>query len=210
MALANFIKERKQKNRKSLLIDNMVFSNGSLISESSIQSKDKIYDDYINTQDNYQEQEIVYLVQEKQHEKTQEKIQEKTKEQHNCDICNNESEVIDNFIILSCSHIFHIKCLADTHLINGIIDEEFLNTRLCIVCNNQIEIEDLLYIHNKFYKNTKEYICKHQETVDKLNKQMSKIKDELRICYESQEKLELQRSKSKQISVTINSLSMNF
>lgn len=208
MALANFIKERKQKNRKSLLVDNMIFSNGSLISVPSSKSEEyldvklnDLHQTHYETDTQYYEdllpinnplnEEVKCLV-----------------KKYNCDLCDNENT--DNFIILPCAHIFHIKCLADTHLINGIIDEEFLITRVCLVCNVTIEIEDLLYIHNKFYRNTKEYITKHQETVDKLNKQMTKIKDELRICYESQQKLELQRSKCKQITVTINTLSTNF
>lgn len=209
MALANFIKERKQKNRKSLLVDNMVFCNGSLISVPSTKSEE-----YLDVKLNDFQQTTHYETQYYENKdllSINNQLNEETKclvKKYNCDLCDTENT--DNFIILPCGHIFHIKCLADTHLINGIIDEEFLSTRVCLVCNIPIEIEDLLYIHNKFYRNTKEYITKHQENVDKLNKEMTKIKDELRICYESQQKLELQRSKCKQITVTINTLSTHF
>ena len=113
-------------------------------------------------------------------------------------------------MILTCGHIFHIRCLVDNHYTDankyGVIDEEYFNSRCCLVCDKQMEMEDILYIHNKFYKNTKEYLNKQEENIQRLDKQMSKIKDELRICYEYKQKLEHQREKSKQIAITINTL----
>jgi hypothetical protein len=129
---------------------------------------------------------------------------------HKCNLCGNKQNVKDSYMILTCGHIFHIRCLVDNHYTDankyGVIDEEYFNSRCCLVCNKQMEIEDILYIHNKFYKNTKEYLTKQQENIERLDKQMSKLKDELRVCYEYKQKLEHQREKSKQITVTINTL----
>ena len=129
---------------------------------------------------------------------------------HVCNLCCNQSTIKDTFMILSCQHIFHIKCLVDNHYIDanrfGVIDEEYLNSRKCTVCNKQMEMEDILYIHNKFYKNTKGYITKQDEIISQLDKQMTKLKDELRTCFEYKQKLEHQREKSRQITVTINTL----
>jgi uncharacterized protein (DUF3084 family) len=69
-----------------------------------------------------------------------------------------------------------------------------------------MEMEDILYIHNKFYKNTKEYLIKQQDDIERLDKQITKLRDELRNVYEYRQKLERQRDKSKQITVTINTL----
>lgn len=134
----------------------------------------------------------------------------KRHEEHTCNLCHNQHKIKDSFMILTCGHIFHIRCLVDSHYTEankyGVIDEEYLTSRNCCVCSKQMEMEDILYIHNKFYKNTKEYITKQDETIDQLDKQMSKLKEELRICYEYKQKLEHQREKSRQITVTINTM----
>lgn len=129
---------------------------------------------------------------------------------HNCNLCYNKSQIKDGFMILTCGHIFHIRCLVDSHYTDankcGVIDEEYFNSRICYVCSNQMEMEDILYIHNKFYRNTKEYIVRQDDNIEKLDKQMSKLKEELRVCYEYKQKLEHQREKSRQITVTINTM----
>jgi hypothetical protein len=132
------------------------------------------------------------------------------REEHKCNICYNTNKIKDSFMILTCGHIFHIRCLVDSHYNDankcGVIDEDYLNSRICSVCSSKMEMEDILYIHNKFYKNTKEYIVKQDETIDRLDKQMSKLKEELRICYEYKQKLEHQREKSRQITITLNTI----
>jgi hypothetical protein len=134
----------------------------------------------------------------------------KRNEEHTCNLCHNQNKIKDSFMILTCGHIFHIRCLVDSHYTEankyGVIDEEYLTSRNCCICSKQMEMEDILYIHNKFYKNTKEYITKQDETIEQLDKQMSKLKEELRICYEYKQKLEHQREKSRQITVTINTM----
>ena len=134
----------------------------------------------------------------------------KRNNEHTCNLCHNQNNIKDNFMILTCGHIFHIRCLVDSHYTDanryGVIDEEYLNSRICSVCSKHMEMEDILYIHNKFYKNTKEYINKQDEIIDQLDKQMTKLKEELRVCYEYKQKLEHQREKSRQITVTINTM----
>ena len=132
------------------------------------------------------------------------------RDDHKCNLCYNKNQVKDSFMILTCGHIFHIRCLVDSHYTDankcGVIDEDYFNSRICCVCNSQMEMEDILYIHNKFYKNTKEYIIRQDETIERLDKQMTKLKEELRTCYEYKQKLEHQREKSRQITVTINTM----
>lgn len=124
---------------------------------------------------------------------------------HTCGLCLNKNNIKDSFMILTCGHIFHIKCLAE-QFDSDIIDEGYFNSKCCIVCHVKMEIEDILYIHNKFYKNTMEYISKHEKHIDILDKQLTRLKDELRTSYEYKQRLEHQREKSKQIIVTINTL----
>jgi hypothetical protein len=132
------------------------------------------------------------------------------RDDHKCNLCCNKNQIKDSFMILTCGHIFHIRCLVDSHYTDankcGVIDEDYFNSRICCVCSSRMEMEDILYIHNKFYKNTKEYIVRQDETIEKLDKQMTKLKEELRTCYEYKQKLEHQREKSRQITVTINTM----
>jgi len=73
-----------------------------------------------------------------------------------CKLCLDENTDKGNYIILSCNHIYHIKCLAEEHF-NDVLKYPLL--------------ED----------------------------QMTKIKNDLRVCYDYKHKLEQEREKSKQI-----------
>jgi hypothetical protein len=122
----------------------------------------------------------------------------------NCKICNNKSRKEGgSYMILSCNHIFHIKCLAETHFKDiynyPVIDNEYFENRKCTVCNSQIQLEEVMYLHSKFLSNTKDLIEKHQVSIDQLESQLKNIKTELRICYDYKHKLEKDREKSKQI-----------
>lgn len=209
MNVTKFIKERKQQNRKSLLVDSIDSVNiHSLYTnecnrehESCSESNDSNSNGSVSDKINY-----MHVINEKKDEKKD--VESICK--YNCDICNNKSNSKDAFIILTCEHIFHIKCLVETHYADvhkyGVIDEEYFNSRKCVTCNTAMEMEDIMYIHNKFYKNTKEYLVKQDEHIDVLNHQMNKLKEELRICYEYKQRLEHQREKSKQITITLNTL----
>ncbi len=178
------------------------------ITESEYQNSMYSDDLYANTQNKTPQYNQQHNQQHNQ--QAQKSVQNKNMQEHTCNLCSNKNNVRDNFMILTCGHIYHIKCLVDSHYTEankfGVIDEEYFNSRCCAVCNVQMEMEDILYIHNKFYKNTKEYLVKQEEHIELLDKQLSKIKEELRICYEYKQKLEHQREKSKQIIVTINTL----
>lgn len=238
MDMMKFMKNRKKQNRQSLMIDNLdlekldntldndnnttynPFNSLDIDSysepltvkesrltvntiESNVKSIKKIYEQDSQYQHEYDEHEQGYSKEEREICKTQQK-------QHVCNICFNKKSTKDTFMILTCGHIFHIKCLVNSHYSDankyGIIDEKYFNSRCCLVCTNQMEMEDILYVHNKFYKNTKEHLVQQDLRIDIIDKQLTKLKEELRVCYDYKQRLEQQREKSKQITVTINTL----
>jgi hypothetical protein len=119
---------------------------------------------------------------------------------HSCNICNDQS---GPFIILSCNHIFHIKCLVEVNFKDvykyPILDTEYFESRRCITCNENMQTEDMMYLHSKFLSSTKKLICKHQTSIENLENQLKQLKNELRTCYDYKHKLEQEREKSKQI-----------
>jgi hypothetical protein len=131
---------------------------------------------------------------------------------HVCVMCNNNSNKDDSFIILGCNHIFHIKCLADRHHYQAkkyhILDDNFFNTRECGSnnCDFLIDNAEISLIHNKFYKSTKDLLYAHDSQTKKLEIELSKIKDELKISMEYKQKLEYEREKSKQIITILNAM----
>jgi hypothetical protein len=130
---------------------------------------------------------------------------------HDCYKCKNGGNKNDPFMILNCGHIFHIGCLVEIHFdeftnCGGIIDERFIKNCTCMVCNEQMEVEDIVHMHNKFTKSTKEQLKYQSDQIDILDKQMSKLKDEMRVQLEYKQRLEDKRNKSKQITITLNNL----
>lgn len=129
-----------------------------------------------------------------------------------CELCKNNSSK-DNFFILSCDHIYHIQCLADTHFEDiykyPVIDNEYFSTRKCNICYKQLQLDEVMYLHGKYLKNTKDFIERHQNSIENLEYQSKKIKDELRVCYEYKHKLEQQREKSKQIVSILSTMIYN-
>ena len=130
---------------------------------------------------------------------------------YDCYKCKNGGNKNDPFMILNCGHIFHIGCLVEIHFdeftnCGGIIDERFISNCICMVCDEQIEVEDILHMHNKFTKSTKEQLKYQSDQIDILDKQMSKLKDEMRVQLEYKQRLEDKRNKSKQITITLNNL----
>jgi hypothetical protein len=121
-------------------------------------------------------------------------------ENHTCNICNDKN---GPFLILSCNHIFHIKCLVEVNFKDiynyPILDTEYFESRRCATCNENMQTEDLMYLHSKFLSSTKKLIGKHQNSIDNLENQLKQLKNELRTCYDYKHKLEQEREKSKQI-----------
>lgn len=121
-----------------------------------------------------------------------------------CKLCLDKHNDRGNYIILSCNHIYHIKCLAEDHfrdvLKYPLIDNEYFETRVCNICSSKLQIEEMMYLHSKFLSNTKDLLDKHQINISKLEGQMSQLKNELRSCYDYKHKLEQEREKSKQIT----------
>jgi hypothetical protein len=131
-----------------------------------------------------------------------------TKEGYICQHCNNSSS--GTFIILSCNHIFHIQCLTEMNLQDiykyPIIDSEYFESRKCNICEENIQTEDMLYLHTKFLSSTKKLISNHQHSIEHLENQLRQIKSELRVCYEYKHKLEQEREKSKQIVSVLSTM----
>jgi hypothetical protein len=124
-------------------------------------------------------------------------------EKISCRICFDKSGIKENYIILSCNHVFHIQCLAETHFQDiykyPVIDNEYFMNRKCKICNNNLQTEEIMFLHGKFLSNTKTQIEKHQFSIERLEDQHKIIKEELRVCYDYKHKLESEREKSKQI-----------
>lgn len=168
---------------------------------------------YSNNNNNTNVKKLIENCEEK-HKNESEKYPKNTQENiHNsnfiCDICNDKSNT-DNYMILSCNHIFHIRCLAESHLKDiykyNIIDEEYFENRKCNTCLNILQLEEVTYLHGKFLSNTKTHIETHQISIEKLEFQLKQIKDELRTCYDYKHKLEHEREKSKQIISILNTI----
>ena len=121
-------------------------------------------------------------------------------ENHTCNLCNDKN---GPFLILSCNHIFHIKCLVEVNFKDiynyPILDTEYFESRRCVTCNENMQTEDLMYLHSKFLSSTKTLINKHQNSIENLENQLKQLKNELRTCYDYKHKLEQEREKSKQI-----------
>jgi hypothetical protein len=128
-----------------------------------------------------------------------------------CEMCNNRNcSENDNFIILNCKHVYHIKCLADEHHYeakqNQYLDDKFFESRKCGKCSTRIEKEEIHFIHCKFFKGTKEHLDSHELQINKLELQMNKLKEELKTSIEYKQKLEYEREKSKQIITMLNTM----
>jgi hypothetical protein len=136
--------------------------------------------------------------------------QASTSNEPHCCACGNKSGVQDAFIILSCNHIYHVQCLTNVHFSDvskfTSIDSEFFNTRKCPSCTKNIPYEEQMYLHSKFLSSTKDHIVKHQDAIGKLENQLQRIKDELRVCYEYKNKLEKEREKSKEIVTMLTTM----
>lgn len=126
-----------------------------------------------------------------------------------CKICYNQNssqsqtQTQDSFIILSCNHTFHIKCLAEFQFNDlykfNIIDKDYFNTRKCNSCNKELETEELLFLHSKFLSNTKNSVENQDAIIKNLESKLKNLKDDLRKKYEYRNKLQNEREKSKEI-----------
>lgn len=125
-----------------------------------------------------------------------------------CCICKNNKN--DKYIILSCDHIFHIQCLAEEQL-NDIynyedIDVNYFTSRQCKQCNQKLQTEDLIHVHSKFLSSIKEKIDSHESSVENLENQLKKLKEELAICCDYKHKLLREKEKSKHMVTALMSI----
>jgi hypothetical protein len=214
------------KKKKVYDIDTESYDNKSINSNSNESNQEinsskieKVHNYYLNNTNDVEDQH-------KDYHKTENEINFKTNEiqrvniekrdvkktDFHCELCKSNSSK-DNFFILSCDHIYHIQCLADTHFEDiykyPVLDNEYFASRKCNICYKQLQLDEVMYLHGKYLKNTKDFIESHQNSIVSLEYQMKKIKDELRVCYEYKHKLEQQREKSKQIVSILSTMIYN-
>ena len=124
-----------------------------------------------------------------------------------CLLCNNTKGTKDNYVILSCNHVFHVHCLAQEQFAEiynfPVIDEDYFNSRKCLVCNKRMQSVEIMFLHSKFLNGTRDKIDSHNRSIQQLEEKLSSMKEELRICYDYKHKLERERENSKQILATI-------
>lgn len=124
-----------------------------------------------------------------------------------CNICENKNTKADKFIILSCNHIFHISCLAESHLEDvykyDVIDNEYFASRKCSECSEKLQSSEILFLHSKFLSETKNKINNHASSIEELENKLKILKEELKVCYNYKHRLEQEREKSKQIITTL-------
>lgn len=219
--MMNMLKKKKVYDIDTESYDNKSISSNSNESNQEINSSkiEKVHNYYLNNTNDVEDQH-------KDYHKTENEINFKTNEiqrvniekrdvkktDFHCELCKSNSSK-DNFFILSCDHIYHIQCLADTHFEDiykyPVLDNEYFASRKCNICYKQLQLDEVMYLHGKYLKNTKDFIESHQNSIVSLEYQMKKIKDELRVCYEYKHKLEQQREKSKQIVSILSTMIYN-
>jgi hypothetical protein len=124
-----------------------------------------------------------------------------------CSICENKNGKNENYIILSCNHVFHIYCLAEQQFNDiynyAIIDNDYFKSRNCTVCNKMLLTEELMFLHTKFLNGTKGNIEEHDVKINTLEEKMKHLREELKISMDYKHKLESEREKSKKICATL-------
>jgi hypothetical protein len=132
---------------------------------------------------------------------------QKEPSQFNCNLCNNTGE---NYLILECQHIFHVKCLAETQSDTMYnykkMDDSFFQSMKCPECNVLIDKEELLFLHNKYNKVTSNLLNDHEKSLLTLEQQLKMLQEEIRSCYDYKHKLECDKEKSKNLIKTLITL----
>jgi ribosome-associated translation inhibitor RaiA len=67
-----------------------------------------------------------------------------------------------------------------------------------------MDSSEIIYVHSKFSKTSVNLISAHDLEINKLERQINKLKDELKTAIEYKQKLEFDKEKSKQILVMLN------
>ena len=105
-------------------------------------------------------------------------IANETANEHVCLKCKESNS--ENFIILSCHHIFHFKCLVD---IKSLIQSGNSNIQ-CLACNTQISKSELMYSVQHILKLSQQKLRYYEDSVKVLEEQYCNIRKELKICKE--------------------------
>ena len=219
----DFMMKRKKNKRQSLIIDNFNYQSrfdefdhmkrNAVIRRKSLELNDDYSNELKNQSKSISELWKVDCDDSIYTNDSNNNIQKSDSviKQYDCYKCKNDGNKNDSFMILNCGHIFHIKCLVEIHFdeftnCGGIIDDKFMTKCKCMLCHELMEVEDIVHVHNKFTKSTKEQLVFQNDQLAHLDKQMSKLKDEMRTQLEYKQRLEDKRNKSNQIKITLNNL----
>lgn len=127
-----------------------------------------------------------------------------------CCLCSSNATSAGSFVVLSCNHVYHIKCLVDVQLIDVYkypsINEEYLNTLTCQKCSKKMSMEEILFIHSKFISETNTILEKFNEILEKLDNQLKSLKEEVRASYDYKFKLKRASENSKQITSIVSAM----
>lgn len=166
--MMNMLKKKKVYDIDTESYDNKSISSNSNEStqETNISKIEKVHNYYLNNINDIEDKN-------KDYHKTENEINFKTNEiqrvnvdkrdvkktDFHCELCKSNSSK-DNFFILSCDHIYHIQCLADTHFEDiykyPVLDNEYFASRKCNICYKQLQLDEVMYLHGKYLKNTKD------------------------------------------------------
>ena len=91
----------------------------------------------------------------------------------NCYLCPNT--VDSELFFTKCKHVYHIDCLAKYQIEN--INQEFK----CLICEDYISENDLLYIHTSFSENMKKKIIEKQLKLDSIKEIIFKRKKQYKL-----------------------------
>jgi hypothetical protein len=118
-----------------------------------------------------------------------------------CELCNGFGD--SKFIILNCSHLFHVKCIVDYNLKDvykyETIDEAYFSNTKCSVCTNIIDKEDLLIMYTKYMSSTDSTLLEFSNNLDVLDAELKNLRDEIKAKLCEKHKLQQSREKSKHI-----------
>ena len=130
-----------------------------------------------------------------------------------CEYCNTDNnKLTSNHIILSCNHIFHVKCLMDKFNVlyndndnkmfefnENMINNKFYESHCCLKCKNKLNYEDIFSIYSKHVSSNKGDINDYDKKIDKLKDQRKKIENEIKCLNDYISKLQAEKQASQMI-----------
>lgn len=110
---------------------------------------------------------------------------------NNCALCTDNKK---DYILLSCGHMFHASCL-----IQIVLDESEKRGAKCTECNKQMEVDECMFVCNKYSIVTKLLYDEICDRVDSIEKDIKALRDDLLDTKIKLNKLENKKSISMQL-----------